>query len=102
MYFHFDLDIPQMYFHFDFRDIPQMYSHFDLDIPQIKCNFTLISDIPRSILNLLKNKIYILTSFGICCEIGIVSGFVLFLPKYLETQFGTSKSMANLFTGKFF
>ncbi|CAG2209557.1 SLCO3A [Mytilus edulis] len=57
-----------------------------------------IRDIPRSMLNLLKNKIYVLTSLGICCEIAIVSGFVVFLPKYLETQFGTSKSM-NLFTG---
>ncbi|XP_060076397.1 solute carrier organic anion transporter family member 5A1-like [Ylistrum balloti] len=58
-----------------------------------------IKDIPRSILNLLTNKIYLITCLGICCEISIVSGFVVFLPKYLETQFGTSKSVANLFTG---
>jgi len=51
-------------------------------------------------LRLLKNKIYLVTSFGICCEISIVSGFVVFLPKYIETQFGTSKSEASLFTGK--
>ncbi|XP_053381790.1 solute carrier organic anion transporter family member 5A1-like [Mercenaria mercenaria] len=56
-------------------------------------------DIPKSILSLLKNKIYLVTSFGICCEISIVSGFVVFLPKYIETQFGTSKSEASLFTG---
>ena len=29
-----------------------------------------------------------------------MSGFVVFLPKYIETQFGTSKSEASLFTGK--
>lgn len=51
-------------------------------------------------LSLLKNKVYLVTCFGICCEIAIVSGFVVFLPKYLETQFGTSTSMANLFTGE--
>lgn len=51
-------------------------------------------------MRLLKNKIYLVTSFGICCEISIVSGFVVFLPKYIETQFGTSKSEASLFTGK--
>ncbi|XP_050389881.1 solute carrier organic anion transporter family member 5A1 [Patella vulgata] len=58
-----------------------------------------IKDIPRSILRLLKNPVYIITSLGICCEIAIVSGFVVFLPKYIETQFGTSTSVANLFTG---
>ncbi|ESO83194.1 hypothetical protein LOTGIDRAFT_92173, partial [Lottia gigantea] len=58
-----------------------------------------IRDIPRSILRLLKNPIYIITTLGICCEIAIVSGFVVFLPKYIETQFGTSTSVANLFTG---
>ncbi|WAR16892.1 SO3A1-like protein [Mya arenaria] len=31
-------------------------------------------NIPKSILRLLKNKIYLVTSFGICCEISIVSG----------------------------
>ncbi|GFR75414.1 solute carrier organic anion transporter family member [Elysia marginata] len=36
---------------------------------------------------------------AICCEICIVSGFVVFLPKYIESQFGTSTSLANLFTG---
>lgn len=58
-----------------------------------------IKDIPRSMLSLLKNDVYLVTCLGICCEIAIVSGFVVFLPKYLETQFGTTTSMANLFTG---
>ena len=49
---------------------------------------------------LLSNKVYIVSNLGICCEICIVSGFVVFLPKYLETQFGVSKSTANLMTGK--
>jgi organic anion transporter 3A len=32
-------------------------------------------------------------------ELNIVSGFVVFLPKYLETQFSLGKSEASLFTG---
>lgn len=32
-------------------------------------------------------------------ELAIVSGFVVFLPKYLETQFSIGKSQANVFTG---
>lgn len=32
-------------------------------------------------------------------ELCIVSGFLVFLPKYLETQFSISKSQANLYSG---
>jgi len=32
-------------------------------------------------------------------ELNIVSGFVVFLPKYLETQFSLGKPEASLFTG---
>ena len=32
-------------------------------------------------------------------ELAIVSGFLVFLPKYLETQFSLGKSEANLFAG---
>lgn len=58
-----------------------------------------IKEIPHSILKLLRNPVYALLLPAICCEIAIVSGFVVFLPKYIETQFGTSTSVANLFTG---
>lgn len=34
-------------------------------------------------------------------ELMIVSGFIVFLPKYLETQFSLGKSQASVFTGKF-
>ncbi|KAK6960136.1 Solute carrier organic anion transporter member 5A1, partial [Biomphalaria glabrata] len=54
--------------------------------------------IPKAILHLLKNPVYAVMLPAICCEICIVSGFVVFLPKYLESQFGTSTSLANLFT----
>lgn len=35
-------------------------------------------------------------------ELIIVSGFVVFLPKYLETQFSLGKSQASVFTGELF
>ncbi|RLU16216.1 hypothetical protein DMN91_011976 [Ooceraea biroi] len=38
-------------------------------------------------------------SIGACMELVIVSGFVVFLPKYLETQFSLGKSQASIFTG---
>ncbi|XP_041361891.1 solute carrier organic anion transporter family member 5A1-like [Gigantopelta aegis] len=58
-----------------------------------------IRDLPKSILRLLKNSVFVVLCVAVCCEISIVSGFVVFLPKYIETQFGTSTSVANLFTG---
>ncbi|CAG2123532.1 unnamed protein product, partial [Medioppia subpectinata] len=39
------------------------------------------------------------TCLGSCMELAIVSGFLVFLPKYLETQFSLGKSEANLFAG---
>ncbi|XP_017153695.1 solute carrier organic anion transporter family member 5A1 [Drosophila miranda] len=58
-----------------------------------------IKDIPKSMLRLVKNPVYIVTCLGACMELMIVSGFVVFLPKYLETQFSLGKSQANIFTG---
>ncbi|XP_037957068.1 solute carrier organic anion transporter family member 5A1 isoform X2 [Teleopsis dalmanni] len=58
-----------------------------------------IKDIPQSMLRLVTNPIYIVTCLGACMELMIVSGFVVFLPKYLETQFSLGKSQASVFTG---
>ena len=50
---------------------------------------------------LMTNSVYVVTCLGACMELVIVSGFVVFLPKYLETQFSLGKSQASVFTGKF-
>lgn len=59
-----------------------------------------IKDIPLSMWRLVSNPIYICTCLGACMELMIVSGFIVFLPKYLETQFSLGKSQASVFTGK--
>lgn len=61
-----------------------------------------IKDIPRSMWRLVSNPIYTVTCLGACMELMIVSGFIVFLPKYLETQFSLGKSEANVYTGKEF
>lgn len=58
-----------------------------------------IKDIPQSMWRLISNPVYLFTCFGACMELMIVSGFVVFLPKYLETQFSLGKSQASIFTG---
>lgn len=58
-----------------------------------------LKDIPSCMWSLITNPIYIITCLGSCMELCIVSGFLVFLPKYLETQFSVSKSQANLYSG---
>ncbi|XP_067621628.1 solute carrier organic anion transporter family member 3A1 isoform X2 [Eurosta solidaginis] len=70
------------------------------DEPQVDTGYGKdIKDIPQSMLRLVSNPIYIVTCLGACMELWIVSGFVVFLPKYLETQFSLGKSQASVFTG---
>ena len=61
-----------------------------------------MADIPGALFKIFKNPVYLVTSLGICCEVSVVSGFVFFLPKYLESEFGASKIMASLLTGQFY
>ncbi len=58
-----------------------------------------IKEIPSCMWRLLTNPVYMTTCLGSCMELAIVSGFLVFLPKYLETQFSLGKSQANLFAG---
>lgn len=58
-----------------------------------------VKDIPMSMWRLVCNPVYVVTCLGACMELVIVSGFVVFLPKYLETQFSLGKSQASVFTG---
>ena len=55
---------------------------------------------PRALYKLLSNSVYIVTCLGACMELVIVSGFCVFLPKYLETQFDVSKADANVLIGE--
>ena len=59
------------------------------------------SDLPKSMWKLVCNPIYVVTCLGACMELMIVSGFIVFLPKYLETQFSLSKSQASVFAGQY-
>ncbi|XP_037079695.1 solute carrier organic anion transporter family member 5A1-like isoform X2 [Pollicipes pollicipes] len=58
-----------------------------------------VKDLPKSMWKLVCNPIYVVTCLGACMELMIVSGFIVFLPKYLETQFSLSKSQASVFAG---
>ena len=51
-------------------------------------------------MKLLRNPVYMLLNLASVFEMVIVTGFITFVPKYLETQFGLRTSQANLYTGK--
>ncbi|XP_013098358.1 solute carrier organic anion transporter family member 5A1 [Stomoxys calcitrans] len=82
------------------REIVSVASKDEPEKPKIDTGYGKdIKDIPHSMLRLVTNPIYIVTCLGACMELMIVSGFVVFLPKYLETQFSVGKSQASVFTG---
>uniref|UniRef100_A0A2P2I6E8 Solute carrier organic anion transporter family member 4A1-like n=1 Tax=Hirondellea gigas TaxID=1518452 RepID=A0A2P2I6E8_9CRUS len=58
-----------------------------------------VRDIPACLFKLILNPIYFMTCLAACMELIIVSGFIVFLPKYLETQFSLSNVQASVFTG---
>lgn len=49
---------------------------------------------------ILSNRVFMLVTLGFCFEITIISGFMTFLPKYIEHQFDVDNSLANIYTGK--
>ncbi len=55
--------------------------------------------LPFAIKNILVNKVFMIVTFAFCFEITIISGFITFLPKYIEHQFSVNDSMANIYTG---
>nr|AKN21546.1 slc21a-1 [Schmidtea mediterranea] len=58
-----------------------------------------LKDIPYAILSLLKNKIYIVVSLAICCEMFLVNGFAAFLPKYIENEYKVTNITSSLIAG---
>ncbi|XP_055341550.1 solute carrier organic anion transporter family member 5A1-like [Paramacrobiotus metropolitanus] len=49
--------------------------------------------------NIIRNKYFLLINSAAGFQCAIVGGFCLFLPKYIESQFYVSKSVAGLLTG---
>ena len=56
-------------------------------------------ELPSAMWSLIKNPIYMVACLLGCTDLAIVAGFLSFLTKYLETQFGLSKSTASIATG---
>ena len=60
-----------------------------------------VVEFPQALMKLFKNPVYMLMNLVSVFEMVIVTGFITFIPKYLETQFDLRTSEANLYTGEF-
>ncbi|XP_078584310.1 solute carrier organic anion transporter family member 5A1-like [Branchiostoma floridae x Branchiostoma japonicum] len=58
-----------------------------------------LRDIPHAVMSLCTNVPYLCISLCATMELSVVTGFITFVPKFLESQFGVSASEANLLTG---
>ncbi len=65
----------------------------------INVNLNLISDLPRAMGRILKNKLFVLLTIALAIEVN-VHGFFTFLPKYFQQHYGLTASVASVITGK--
>ena len=56
-------------------------------------------DLPTAIKLLLLNPTYMFFMLGACLHNFLLNGFLTFLPKYMEHQFGLTASDASFYSG---
>ena len=65
----------------------------------ICCIIPFYTDIPLAIWSLLKNPVYMMVNVASAAEFSIITGFVRFVPKFVQSQFDVNAAVANLITG---
>uniref|UniRef100_A0A3B5LSS8 Solute carrier organic anion transporter family member n=1 Tax=Xiphophorus couchianus TaxID=32473 RepID=A0A3B5LSS8_9TELE len=58
-----------------------------------------IKDLPRAALRILSNMTFLFVSLSYTAECAIVTAFITFIPKFIESQFGIPASKASIYTG---
>ncbi|XP_055363693.1 solute carrier organic anion transporter family member 5A1 isoform X2 [Betta splendens] len=58
-----------------------------------------IKDLPRAALRILSNMTFLFVSLSYTAECAIVTAFITFIPKFIESQFGIPASNASIYTG---
>lgn len=61
----------------------------------------LFLDLPKAALRILSNMTFLFVSLSYTAECAIVTAFITFIPKFIESQFGIPASKASIYTGKF-
>ncbi|XP_078254833.1 solute carrier organic anion transporter family member 5A1 [Rhinoraja longicauda] len=58
-----------------------------------------IKDIPKAAVKILSNMTFLFVSLSYTAESAIVTAFITFIPKFIESQFGIPASNASIYTG---
>ncbi|XP_071505132.1 solute carrier organic anion transporter family member 5A1-like [Diadema antillarum] len=67
--------------------------------PRKKTAFKSLAEMPAKYWQTCKNPLYLVINMAFVTEFAAQIGLNIFFPKYLETQFGLTSSVANLITG---
>ncbi|XP_072427575.1 solute carrier organic anion transporter family member 5A1 isoform X3 [Chiloscyllium punctatum] len=62
-------------------------------------NASLYLDIPKAAVRILSNMTFLFVSLSYTAESAIVTAFITFIPKFIESQFGIPASNASIYTG---
>ncbi|XP_051538808.1 solute carrier organic anion transporter family member 5A1-like [Myxocyprinus asiaticus] len=58
-----------------------------------------IKDLPKAAIRILSNMTFLFVSLSYTAESAIVTAFITFIPKFIESQFGIPASNASIYTG---
>uniref|UniRef100_A0A673MFY4 Solute carrier organic anion transporter family member 5A1-like n=1 Tax=Sinocyclocheilus rhinocerous TaxID=307959 RepID=A0A673MFY4_9TELE len=61
--------------------------------------FSYCTDLPRAAIKILSNMTFLFVSLSYTAESAIVTAFITFIPKFIESQFGIPASNASIYTG---
>lgn len=56
-------------------------------------------DLPKAAVRILSNVTFLFVSLSYTAECAIVTAFITFIPKFIESQFGVPASNASIYTG---
>uniref|UniRef100_A0A8C6XHG1 Solute carrier organic anion transporter family member n=1 Tax=Naja naja TaxID=35670 RepID=A0A8C6XHG1_NAJNA len=59
-----------------------------------------VKELPRAAFRILSNMTFLFVSLSYTAECAIVTAFITFIPKFIESQFGIPASNASIYTGK--
>ncbi|XP_042320498.1 solute carrier organic anion transporter family member 5A1 [Sceloporus undulatus] len=58
-----------------------------------------VKELPRAAVRILSNMTFLFVSLSYTAESAIVTAFITFIPKFIESQFGIPASNASIYTG---
>ncbi|KAK9403241.1 solute carrier organic anion transporter family member 5A1 [Crotalus adamanteus] len=58
-----------------------------------------VKELPRAAFRILSNMTFLFVSLSYTAECAIVTAFITFIPKFIESQFGIPASNASIYTG---